>query len=473
MENLYISDVTLRQEQKRAESALSFREKIEIAKLLDRLHAFGIELAPIQNEKVDALLIKSIAGVVRESRVVIPCALSEAGVQAAWNAVKDAAHPCVQIAAPTSAVQMEYLCHKKPDDMLAMINALVRAGKALCPEVEFAAGDATRSERVFLARAVETAVAAGADIVTLCDSAGGMLPDEFRALLAELYGRVPALGERVVGVQCADTLHLAAACSVAAARAGARLVKASAGDDELLPLAAMADILRARGADIHLGTQLAMTELTRATQKIRRMTHTRRSASSPYDNSVRRETDARLHLSQSSGRPEVAAAVRRLGYELSEEDHARVFDAFVQIAEKKDVGDKELDAIVASAALQVPPTYTLESYVINSGNVITATAHIRLIKHGQARQGLGLGDGPIDAAFLAIEQIIGHHYELDDFQIQAVTEGREAMGAALVRLRSGGKLYAGNGISTDIIGASIRAYLSALNKIVYEEGARA
>ena len=119
--------------------------------------------------------------------------------------------------------------------------------------------------------------------------------------------------------------------------------------------------------------------------------------------------------------------------------------------------------------MQVPPTYRLETYVINSGNTISSSAHLRLRKGEGIVEGVCLGDGPIDAAFLAIEQITGRHYELDDFQIQAVTEGREAMGQTIVRLRSGGKLYSGRGISTDIVGASIQAYLSALNKIVYEE----
>ena len=117
----------------------------------------------------------------------------------------------------------------------------------------------------------------------------------------------------------------------------------------------------------------------------------------------------------------------------------------------------------------MPTTYFLESYVINSGNIIPATANITMTKNGEKISGLAGGDGPIDAAFLAIEQIVGHHYELDDFQIQSVTEGQEAMGSALVKLRNDGKLYSGKGISTDIIGASIRAYLNALNKIVYEE----
>ena len=160
-----------------------------------------------------------------------------------------------------------------------------------------------------------------------------------------------------------------------------------------------------------------------------------------------------------------------LGYDLSGDDLVKVFDAFRRIAEKKQVGARELDAIVASAALQVPATYRLVSYVINSGNTVGATAHIKLERDGQVLTGLTAGDGPIDAALMAIEQILGHHYELEDFQIQAVTEGREAMGSALVKLRSGGKLFSGQGVSTDIIGAAILAYLDSLNKIVYEERA--
>ena len=133
------------------------------------------------------------------------------------------------------------------------------------------------------------------------------------------------------------------------------------------------------------------------------------------------------------------------------------------------VGAKELDAIIATVAHQVPPTYRVQSYILNSGNLISSTANIVLEKGNRTLKAVGLGDGPVDAAFKTIEQIIGHHYELDDFQIQSVTEGREAMGEALVKLRSNGKLYSGKGISTDIIGASIIAYVNALNKIVYEE----
>ena len=156
-------------------------------------------------------------------------------------------------------------------------------------------------------------------------------------------------------------------------------------------------------------------------------------------------------------------------YDLSEDDHAKVYEAFKALAKKKPVSNKELDAIVATSALQVTPAYKLINYVINSGNIIISSAQITLEKDEQEKNAIAIGDGPIDAAFNAIEQILGHHYELDDFQIQSVTEGREAVGSAIVRLRSNGKLYAGKGISTDIIGASIKAYINAINKIIFEE----
>ena len=180
---------------------------------------------------------------------------------------------------------------------------------------------------------------------------------------------------------------------------------------------------------------------------------------------------ANVCLDQNDDIGAVIKVVRQMRYDISEEDNAKVYESFKRVAAKKHfVGTKELDAIIASTAMEVPATYQIVNYVINSGNVITATANLLLSRNGEEVRGVGIGDGPIDAAFQAIEQVIGHHYELDDFQIQTVTEGRDAMGSALVKLRAGGRVYSGNGISTDIIGASIRAYISALNKIVYEEG---
>ena len=165
----------------------------------------------------------------------------------------------------------------------------------------------------------------------------------------------------------------------------------------------------------------------------------------------------------------IADAVRKLGYELTDDDMVRVYEEFLTLAAKRSVTAKELDAIVAASAMQVPAAYQLQSFVINSGNIITATASVRLEKDGATIEGISFGDGPIDAAFKAIEQVTNRHYELEDFRIDAVTEGKEAIGRAIVKLRYDGRLYSGSGVSTDIIGAAIRAYLGAMNKIVYEE----
>ena len=181
--------------------------------------------------------------------------------------------------------------------------------------------------------------------------------------------------------------------------------------------------------------------------------------------------DGAVFLDSTSTQEEVSEAVKSLGYDLESEDEKKVYDAVKRLTEKKSsIGAKELEAVVASSAIQVPATYTLKSYVSTISNMVNAVSNIILEDENGTLSGVATGDGPIDSAFKAIETCIGHHYELDDFQIQAVTEGKEALGSALVRLRSEGRLYSGNGLSTDICGASIRAYINALNKIAFEEG---
>lgn len=142
----------------------------------------------------------------------------------------------------------------------------------------------------------------------------------------------------------------------------------------------------------------------------------------------------------------------------------------MQVCEKRGaIGAREFEALIASSAMQAPSTYHFESYTTTSSNMSSSMSQVTLKRDGEIICGVSAGEGPIDSAFRAIEQCIGHHYELDDYQVQSVTEGKEALGSALVRLREGGKLYSGNGTSTDIIAASIRAYINALNKIVFEE----
>jgi len=466
MKELRISDVTLKESA--GELGLSFKEKIELSKLLDRLGVDVIELEAIANPKIDSLLIKSIAMAVKDSTLAVPVALSEESVTLTWNALKAARRPRLQVVAGVSPVVMEYVYRMKPDAMVAAIASTVRSCRALCEDVEFVAYDATRSDG-FLELALRTAMENGADTLTLCDTAGTMLPDEFGGFVTELYERLPALREHCVGVSCSDELSMADSCAIAAVRCGAGEVKTAAYSLNTCSLPKVARILSAKGDCIGASCRVRTMELKRVTGQIQRIC-IGRNGKNPGYTGLAGDGGEELTLTVHDDPSVIRRAVESLGYSLSEEDHAAVFDAFTHIAAKKErVRGKELDAIIASAAMQVPATYILDQYVITSGNSISSTAHLKLRRGEQVLEGVCLGDGPIDAAFLAMEQIIGRHFELDDFQIQSVTEGREAMGQTLVKLRSEGKLYSGHGISTDIVGASIRAYLSALNKIVYEE----
>ena len=467
MKQIRISDVTMKQTG--GDISLSFKEKIELSKLLDKLGVSVIELEPITQPKIDSLRIKSVAAAVKESILAVPVALNEESVQMTWNALKEARKARLQVCAPVSSVQMEYLFHKKPDAMLASIRQTIIACGKCCKDVEFVADDATRSDPAFLYEAVRTAIAAGATTVTVCDTAGTMLPNEFTAFIRELYANVPQLQEVTLGVACSDGLSMADSCAIAAVRYGAGEIKAAAYRLDVASLPNVAKVLSAKGEVYNASCSVRTTVMNRITGQIAWLCQTGRSKTSPFDNGVR-EDDGSIYLTAHDDLGAVMKVASRLGYDLSEEDGAKVYEAFREIARKKEkVSARELDAIVASAAMQVPPTYVLDSYVVTAGNTISATANIKLIKQGKPVAGVSLGDGPIDAAFLAVEQITGHHYELDDFQIQSVTEGREAMGQTVVKLRSGGKVYSGRGISTDIVGASILAYINALNKIVYEE----
>ena len=335
--------------------------------------------------------------------------------------------------------------------------------------MEFVALDAARSEAEFLYQALNAAVECGANKLTLCDSAGNMLADEFETFVTTAMQNVPRIAEVTLAVEINNHLNMAEACAFAAMRAGATEIKTIVKGKEFGTVEGMVELLRAKGTLLDATCQMKTTELTRTINQLGWLMENRAQQSS-LSLGMNQE---RQHLTfdKNDTLEAIEKAVVQMGYDLSTEDIENVFRAFQTIAGKKEsVSSKELEAIVASTALQVPQTYVLDSYVINSGNIITATAHIQMTKKGTILHGFCVGDGPIDAAFLAIEQITGQHYELDDFQIQSVTEGREAMGSALVKLRAAsGKVYAGNGISTDIVGASIMAYVSAVNKIAYEE----
>lgn len=456
-------------------ATLSFREKLEIAKLLDKMKVDCIDFGTIRNAKTDPLLVSTIAPLMSHSALCITVGLDAQDVAPVAKAIAGLERARLCLSVPVSTVGMEYTCHKKPAAMLEAVDAQIRRLREVASEVEFCAIDATRSDTKFLSSIIATALSAGATAITLCDNDGRMLPDEAADFVANTISMIENREAVTVSVAFPDDMQMAVACSVEAIRAGADGIRTSVGGKCCADIYPLSEVIRARGESCDVCCALSTTELRRCITKIEAITCTSApmtgAAAASGVSADDRAGGEPISLDKNDDCISVARAVRKLGYDLNAEDEAHVFEAFMRVADKKTVNARELEAIIASTALQVPPTYRLVSYLTNSGNIINSSAHIKLEKDGKMLEGITLGDGPIDAAFVAIEQIIGHHYELDDFQIQSVTEGHEAMGNALVRLRSGGKIYSGNGISTDIIGASIRAYLNALNKIVYEEAA--
>ncbi len=459
MKNIKITDMTLCRN-----TALSFKERIEIARLLERLGVNSIELPVIDNVKSDTLLIRTIASFVKKSTISVCGGYTAEAVELAATALSTAKKGEIRIELPMSPVGMEYTLHKKAPQMLELVKTLVSLAKDKCKKVQFCAVDATRAEEAFLIEAVNTAIGAGADSVTICDTAADMLPDEFASFVNLIAEKVPATRDVDLGVLVENKNGMAAAACALAVKGNANAIK-TAVCDEIASLETIATLIKNCGNSCGFKCDIKHTETGRIIKQITRITAP--GTSNMQVSKV--ESEAVIQLDSNDDRDVVAASVESLGYDLTEEDIAKVYEEFKVIAAKKRVGAKELDAIIASVALQVPPTYKLVSYVINNGNIISSSAQVRIAKSEEEFEGICIGDGPVDAAFKALEQIIGRHYELDDFQIQTVTEGKDSMGSALVKLRENGKLYSGTGISTDILGASIRAYINALNKIVYEE----
>lgn len=448
---------------------LSFREKTEIAKQLDKLGVDVIELPAIKNEKTDILLLKNISGVVEKAAVSIPAGFTKESAILAASCVKDAKVSVMDVALPMSPAQMEYVCSLKPDKMLLKVTEMVTLAKELCNIVEFTAIDATRAEKEFLCNAITAAIEAGAEVITLCDDAGVTDAEEFSDFIKFIFTNVNGIDNVTVCVDVNNAINMSVASIAAAIRNGADAIKTTVGDFGYANIENVAAFLNVKGEKMGVCTGIKTATLGNVCEALKSIIDADRTKVSPYKGVVGNDEVIELHKDDEFST--VAGAVQKIGYDLSPEDSSKVFDEFKKLAEIREViGTKELEAIIAAVALQVPSTYRLVSYVINAGNVITATANLCIEKDGKKLNGVYVGDGPIDAAFLAIEQVVGHHFELDDFQIQSVTRGREAMGQALVKLRSdSGKLYSGSGISTDVIGASIKAYLNALNKIAFEE----
>ncbi len=460
MKKINIADVTLKKLSEEREVSLLFREKSAISTNADLLGVNVIELPAIKNFREDSIIYKTIAQNVQNAIIAIPVGFDKEGVEKAWECIKCAKNPRLQIELPVSTIQMEYLYHVKQEKMLDKIVELVNVAKTYSQDVEFSALDATRASLDFLIQAVKVAEENGATIINVCDNAGASTPDEIATIVEKVKGAVSV----PVYVQVNDAINMAVASAFKAITKGVDGLKCAIAGKNVLLMGEISDAIKACGASIDAKLSLNDTKIhasiDEVLSKINHKEYAEESVSAK--NKILLDADCSLK--------DVIDSASALGYELTQDDCGNVYKALIKVCEKRGaIGSKEFEALIASNAMQAPSTYHFETYTTTSSNVTSSMTQITLKVNGEIICGVSKGDGPIDSAFRAIEQCIGHHYELDDYQVQSVTEGKEALGSALVRLRNNGKLYSGNGTSTDIIGASIRAYINALNKIVAEE----
>lgn len=456
MKKIYVSDLTLKAFENQS-TTLTFRERLAIAEKLDNALVDAIELPEVSNSKESEIIYTTISSSLNNAVVKIPVGDSEQSLELAVKCVENAKKVCLQVILPVSTAQMEYFYHVKAPVMQEKVANLIKLAKEKQDMVEFVALDAFRAEEGFIESLAKIAYENGASIFTVSDDEGIAFPEDYAKMVAKIKG----VCDIQVYVQPSNALSMAAACAVQAIKAGADGVK-TATCGEYLNNAVFADIIRAKKYDLGVESAIDVTNIKSIATSICEISEGKAQTAE--------EKVANGFIFGTATMTEVADLIKQLGYELSDSDIGKVYEEFKKLTTKKEMIDtKELEALVASTAMQVPSTYHLVNYVVNSGNIIPATANVTLEKDGEKFTGVSTGDGPIDAAFHAIEQVIGHHYELDDFQVHAVTKGRGAVGSSIIRLRADGKLYPGNGASTDIVGACIRAYINALNKIVYEE----
>jgi 2-isopropylmalate synthase len=497
-----IFDTTLRDGEQSPGCSMNLKEKIEMAKQLERMHVDVIEAGFAISSQGDFVSVKTISETVKDCTVASLARASEKDIDRAWEAVKGAADPRIHLFLATSPLHMEYKLHMAPDDVYEMAVAMTAYAAKYCSNIEFSAEDATRSNWKFLAKVIEGVIAAGATTVNLPDTVGYTLPDEHYAFFMRMREMAPSLDKVTISSHCHNDLGLGVANSLAAIRAGVNQVECTVnGIGERAGNAAMEEIVMAlytRKEYYQAETSIATSEIVRSSSLLTRITGVKVQPNKAIvgENAFAHEAGIHQHgvmqnratyeimtpesvglnknnlvLGKHSGKHAFKARVAALGYSLDEAELEIAFEKFKSLADKKKtVYDRDIEALVAKEAVQVPRIYRLNSFVINSGNTITSTAVLKMTHNDRAIEKVSRGEGPIDAAFKAIEKIVGRELALEDYQLGSVTEGEDALGDALVKIKTAdGTVFSGRGLSTDVIEASIHAYVNAVNKMIYAE----
>jgi len=505
MEKVIIFDTTLRDGEQAAGASLNLEEKLKIARQLDKLGVDVIEAGFPASSTGDFEAVRLIA---RELRRPIICALALAtaeGVDRAWQAVREAEHPRIHVFLSASDIHLAHQLKKSRDEVLKMSRDMVARARSYVDDVEFSPMDATRADPAYIYRILEAVIAAGATTVNIPDTVGYATPQEFASLIRSILDNVPNIGKAVVSVHCHDDLGLAVANSLEAIRAGARQVECTVnGIGERAGNASLEEIvmaLKTRQDFFNLTTNIDTTQIYRTSRLVSEMTgfpvppnkaivgaNAFRHQSGIHQDGVLKKSityeimdpksvgipSSALVLSKVSGRHAFRERLLELGYTLSDEELNRAFQGFKKLADKKkEVTDRDIESLVAEELRTATEVYHLDHVEVSCGDHSIPTATVRLIgPDGKVLADAALGTGPVDAVYKAINRIVGIPNKLTEFTVKSITEGIDAIGEVLIRIESDGVTYTGRGASTDIIVASAKAYMNALNRLLVSKAAK-
>jgi 2-isopropylmalate synthase len=498
MEKIIIFDTTLRDGEQAPGAALTSFQKLEVATQLERLGVDIIEAGFPVASPDDFAAVSAIAKLIKKG---IVCALArcvDKDIERAGQSLKKARCSRIHLFLATSKIHLKYKFKKAEDEIANIARDSIRRARKFCSDIEFSPEDATRTEKDFLFRMVEMAINEGAGTINIPDTVGYSYPQEIYSLITDITNNVPNINKAVIAIHCHNDLGLATANSLSAVLAGVRQVHCTInGIGERAGNASLEEIVMAMRTrkDVfgNFYTNINTREIYRTSRLVSKLTDfvvppnkaiVGRNAFAhesgihqdavlkkrityeimdPHDVGV---ASSQLILGKHSGRHAFRERLKALGFVLSEKHLNRAFQRFKEVADKKkDIFDDDLRIIVEDEVRVSKPLWLLESFQINSGTKIKPMAQVALIKAGKKLSAVSSGDGPVDACFKAIDKITGYKVKLEDFHLEAVTSGKDALGQVSLKLKTKGSVISGRGASTDIVEAAVKAYIDAANKL--------
>lgn len=496
MRTVKIFDTTLRDGEQSPGCSMNVKEKLELALALERLGVDVIEagFAIVSDKDFEAVF--EVAGAVKTAVVASLSRLAKPDIDRAFEALRLAVHPRIHLFIATSDLHLASKLNMTREQVIDSIKYNVSYAKKLCNDIEFSCEDASRSELDFLLLAIQTAVAAGANVINVPDTVGYSTPQEMFNLVSAVKKSIN--DENVeISAHCHDDLGLGVACSLAAIEAGATQIECTLnGIGERAGNAAMEEIvmnLHTRGDYYGCKTNIVTRQIYRTSRLLSSITgiavppnkaiigsnaFAHESGIHQHGVLMNRATyevvapecigvpQSKMVLGKHSGKHAFVDRLMILGYNLDDEALQRAFDSFKMLCDKKkNVTDRDIEALVSDQENKLNKAFSYVSFVINSGNTITSTANVKLLVDGEEIEHVETGDGPVDACFKAIDKIVQCDIHLQNYTIQSVTDGFDALGEVVVKVLSPSGVITGRGLSTDIIEASIKAYLNAINKL--------